>query len=60
VSVAAARHADGVRLVAAGVANIPRALDPEDPLRGLEGHPQTAWKRHLLATLATRAQEAVA
>jgi CO/xanthine dehydrogenase FAD-binding subunit len=60
VSVAAARHADGIRLVAAGVANVPRALDPDDPLRGLEGNPQTGWKRHLLATLAARAQEAVA
>ena len=52
VSVAAARRDDTVRLVAAGVANIPRELDPDDPLAGLPGNPQTAWKRDALATLA--------
>jgi 4-hydroxybenzoyl-CoA reductase beta subunit len=60
VSVAAARTSSGLRMVAAGVANIPRALDPDDPLRGLEAHPQTGWKRHVLQTLAARAREAVA
>ena len=37
VSVAAARRGGEVTLVAAGVANIPRALDPADPLAGLPG-----------------------
>ncbi|HSC90139.1 MAG TPA: FAD binding domain-containing protein, partial [Gaiellaceae bacterium] len=41
VSVAAARRGDGVTMVAAGVANIPRALDPADPLSGLPGNPQS-------------------
>jgi len=48
-----------VRLVAAGVANVPRELDPDDPLAGLPGNPQTAWKRTLLATLAGRALDRV-
>ena len=39
VSVAAARRDDTVRLVAAGVANVPRELDPDDPLAGLPGEP---------------------
>ena len=60
VSVAAARRGEDVRLVAAGVANVPRALDPADPLAGLPGNPQTAWKRRALATLAERALAAVA
>ena len=55
VSVAAARRRDEVRVVASGVANVPRALDPEDPLAGLPGNPQTGWKRTLLATLVERA-----
>ena len=55
VSVAAARRGDELRLVAAGVANVPRELDPTDPLAGLPGNPQTAWKRTLLATLVERA-----
>lgn len=55
VSVAAARHGDALSLAAAGVANIPRALDPTDPLAGLPGHPQSAWKRKVLATLVERA-----
>ena len=59
VSVAAARRGDDVRLVAAGIANVPRALDPDDPLAGLPGNPQTAWKRTLLTTLADRAFAAV-
>jgi len=60
VSVAAARRGDALTLVAAGVANIPRALDPADPLAGLPGHPQSAWKRTVLATLVERAVAAVA
>jgi CO/xanthine dehydrogenase FAD-binding subunit len=59
VSVAAARRGDGVRLVAAGVANIPRALDPAEPLAGLPGNPQSAWKRDLLAALVERAVAAL-
>lgn len=55
VSVAAARRGDAVRLTAAGVANVPRELDPADPLAGLPGNPQSAWKRDVLATLAERA-----
>lgn len=59
VSVAAARRGDDVTLVAAGVANIPHALDSSDPLAGLPGHPQSAWKRKVLATLVERATAAV-
>jgi xanthine dehydrogenase YagS FAD-binding subunit len=59
VSVAAARRAGEIGLVAAGVANVPRELDPADPLADLPGHPQSAWKRRALATLAERALAAV-
>jgi CO/xanthine dehydrogenase FAD-binding subunit len=59
VSVAAARHGDEVAYCAAGVANIPHPLDPADPLAGLEGHPQSAWKRTLLVTLVERARATV-
>lgn len=59
VSVAAARRGADVHLVAAGIANIPRALDPADPLAGLPGNPQTGWKRRALATLADRVLAAV-
>ena len=55
VAVAAARRGTQTRLVAAGVANIPRELDPGDPLDGLPGHPQSAWKRDVLAELVRRA-----
>jgi CO/xanthine dehydrogenase FAD-binding subunit len=55
VSVAAARRGGETRLVAAGVANVPRELDPKDPLSGLPGNPQSAWKRDVLATLVERA-----
>jgi hypothetical protein len=48
-----------VTIVAAGVANIPRAIDPDDPLRGLPGHPHSAWKRKVLTTLVERALAAV-
>ena len=59
VSVAAARRGADVRLVAAGVANVPRELDPEDPLAGLAGNPQTTWKLRALETLAGRAVAAL-
>ncbi len=59
VSVAAARRGGELTLVAAGVSNIPRAIDPADPLAGLPGHPQSAWKRQVLTTLAERAAAAV-
>jgi len=59
VSVAAARRSGRATLVAAGVANVPRALDPADPLAGLPGNPQSAWKRTVLATLAERAVQAL-
>jgi len=59
VSVAAARRGDALTLAAAGVANIPRALDPAEPLAGLPGHPQSAWKRTVLETLVERASQAV-
>ena len=60
VSVAAARRGNDIRLVAAGIANIPRALDVADPAAGLPGNPQTGWKRRALTTLAERALAAVA
>lgn len=59
VSVAGARHAGRTRLVAAGVANLPHELDPDDPLAELPGHPQSAWKRQVLAALAERALAAL-
>jgi xanthine dehydrogenase YagS FAD-binding subunit len=60
VSVAAARRGSETRLVAAGVANVPRELDPADPLAGLPGNPQSAWKLGLLGALAERALAGVA
>jgi xanthine dehydrogenase YagS FAD-binding subunit len=54
VSVAAARRDGEVTAVAGGVANIPFAIDPADPLRELPGNPQTMWKRTVLATLSER------
>ena len=59
VSVAAARRGSETRLVAAGVANVPRELDPADPLAGLPGNPQTGWKRRALETLVGRALSAL-
>ena len=59
VSVAAARRADAVRVVASGIANVPRELSPDDPLAGLPGNPQSAWKRRALETLVERAVAAV-
>ena len=60
VGVAAARAGDERRLVAIGVANEPRALDPDDPLRGLDGLEQTGWKRQVLSALCERALAAIA
>ena len=48
-----------IRLVAAGVANVPRELDPGDPLAGLPGNPQTTCKRRALETLVERATAAL-
>jgi xanthine dehydrogenase YagS FAD-binding subunit len=59
VAVAAARVGGTARLVAAGVASIPRELDPADPLAGLPGNPQSAWKRQVLAALVRRAVAAL-
>lgn len=60
VSVAGARRDGGVELVAAGVANVPRRLNPADPLEGLPGNPQSAWKRDALTTLVERVRTAIA
>jgi len=60
VAVAAARRGAETRVVAAGIANIPRELDPDDPLAGLKGSPQSAWKRRALQTLVERAAARVA
>jgi xanthine dehydrogenase YagS FAD-binding subunit len=49
--VAAARFDDGLRVAAIGVSNLPRLIDPDDPLAGLPGLEMTAWKRTLLTTL---------
>jgi xanthine dehydrogenase YagS FAD-binding subunit len=59
VSVAVARSGEGLTLVAAGIANVPRAVDHTDPLAELPGHPQSAWKRQVLATLVERGVAAV-
>jgi xanthine dehydrogenase YagS FAD-binding subunit len=58
-AVAAARFDDGTRLAAIGVSNLPRLLDPADPLAGLPGLEMTAWKRRLLQALADDALAAV-
>jgi xanthine dehydrogenase YagS FAD-binding subunit len=60
VGLAAARRDGDVRLVAAGVANVPVELDPSDPLADLPGNPQTEWKRSVVATLAERALAVIA
>jgi xanthine dehydrogenase YagS FAD-binding subunit len=57
--VAAARVDGEVRLAAIGVANLPRMLDPADPLAGLPGLEMTGWKRRLLETLTQDALAAV-
>jgi hypothetical protein len=48
-----------VRLTAIGVSNLPRTLDPADPLAGLPGLEMTGWKRRLLETLTRDALAAV-
>jgi xanthine dehydrogenase YagS FAD-binding subunit len=55
VGLAAAHTEAGVRVVAAGIANIPHELDPASPLADLPGNPQSSWKRNVLATLTERA-----
>ena len=60
VGVAAARTGDSLRMAAIGVSNLPRVLDPEDPLAGLPGLEMTAWKRRLLQGLAGSARDRVA
>jgi xanthine dehydrogenase YagS FAD-binding subunit len=57
--VAAARFGGEVRLAAIGVSNLPRLLDPADPLAGLPGLEMTGWKRRLLETLTQDALAAV-
>jgi xanthine dehydrogenase YagS FAD-binding subunit len=57
--VAAARFDGEVRMAAIGVSNLPRQLDPADPLAGLPGLEMTGWKRRLLSTLAQDALTAV-
>ncbi len=59
-AVAAARFGDRTRLAAIGVSNLPRLLDPSDPLAGLPGLEMTGWKRRLLQGLADDALGAVA
>jgi xanthine dehydrogenase YagS FAD-binding subunit len=58
-AVAAARFGDDLRMAAIGVSNLPRLLDPADPLAGLPGLQQTAWKRRLLSGLAEQARARV-
>ena len=58
-AVAAARISGGTRLAAIGVSNLPRLLDPADPLAGLPGLEMTAWKRRLLQTLSADALAAL-
>jgi xanthine dehydrogenase YagS FAD-binding subunit len=57
--VAAARFDGEVRMAAIGVSNLPRPLDPADPLAGLPGLEMTGWKRRLLETLTQDALAAV-
>jgi hypothetical protein len=59
VGVAVARFGGTVRVAAAGVANVPLELDPDDPLAELPGNPQSAWKRTVVETLVARGREAV-
>jgi xanthine dehydrogenase YagS FAD-binding subunit len=59
VAVAADRRDGDVSLAAIGVSNIPRLLDPADPLAGLPGLEMTTWKRRLLAGLVDDAVAAL-
>ena len=54
-AVAAARFGDELRVSAIGVSNLPRLIDPADPLAGLPGLDQSAWKRGLLSGLVGEA-----
>jgi xanthine dehydrogenase YagS FAD-binding subunit len=58
--VAAARFEGGTRLAAIGISNLPRVLDPADPLAGLPGLEMTGWKLRLLEALCADALAAVA
>jgi len=58
-AVAAARFGADLRMAAIGVSNLPRLIDPADPLDGLPGLEQTAWKRRLLAGLTEQAADRV-
>jgi xanthine dehydrogenase YagS FAD-binding subunit len=58
-AVAAARISGHTRMAAIGVSNLPRLLDPGNPLAGLPGLEMTAWKRGLLETLAADALAAL-
>ena len=58
--VAAARVSGRTRLAAIGVSNLPRLLDPDDPLAGLPGLEMTAWKRRLLEALTADALASLA
>jgi xanthine dehydrogenase YagS FAD-binding subunit len=55
VGVAAARANGTGSGAAAGVANVPVAIDPSDPLRDLPGNPQSLWKQQVLERLVERA-----
>ena len=57
--VAAVRFGDEVRMAAIGVSNLPRTIDPADPLAGLPGLEQTGWKRRLLTGLVGEAARRV-
>ncbi|MDX6534514.1 MAG: xanthine dehydrogenase YagS FAD-binding subunit [Gaiellales bacterium] len=59
VAVAAARLDGELRMAAIGVSNLPRLLDPDDPLDGLPGLEQTGWKRRLLTGLVGEARSRV-
>jgi xanthine dehydrogenase YagS FAD-binding subunit len=58
--VAAARFGGELRMAAIGISNLPRLLDPDDPLAGLPGLEMTGWKRRLLRGLVEEARERVA
>lgn len=60
ISIAAARQGSETRMVAAGVANTPWEIKPDDPLADLPGHPQSLWKREILTAIVGRAHTAVA
>ena len=59
VSVAAARRGDDVSLVQRGWRTSRARSTRPDPLAGLPGNPQSAWKRTVLATLVERSRSAL-